>query len=421
MTTITKENLTDSLLASVALNGNEAKAKAVSLIRENGFPTTKHEEYKFTNIHKKIEAKIQSYQQTKPMALTAETVNEALIPNLDADVLVFNNGQYDPELSRTGSDYSVSIVTADSAAPFAIKDLYNDSFWALNTASYLSGVHIEIPKNKALQKPVVLLNLLKGNEGQIITPKVWIEGAENTEAVFIELGKSLDEQPYFLNGSVEIKAAANSHIHYYRVQNQSSEALEVSNLLTDIHRDATFTSFVLSLEGDMIRNNVTLNLLDTGCEGNMYGLYLLGDKTHVDNHTNVDHTKPHCESNELYKGVLADRSRGVFNGKIFVREDAQKTNAFQQNNNILLSDDATVNTKPQLEIWADDVKCSHGCTTGQLDEEALFYLQARGIDKKQGKAMLLYAFAGDVIEHLKVEAFKEYCIDLVQKKLGTNF
>jgi Fe-S cluster assembly protein SufD len=153
----------------------------------------------------------------------------------------------------------------------------------------------------------------------------------------------------------------------------------------------------------------------------MYGLYLLDGKTHVDNHTNVDHTKPHAESNELYKGVLADRSRGVFNGKIFVRQDAQKTNAFQQNNNILLSEDATINTKPQLEIWADDVKCSHGCTTGQLDEEALFYLQARGIGKIQAKGLLLYAFAGEVLEHISDKNFRNYLDSLVQERLGSSF
>jgi Fe-S cluster assembly protein SufD len=171
----------------------------------------------------------------------------------------------------------------------------------------------------------------------------------------------------------------------------------------------------------MVRNNLSLNLLDSGCEGNMYGLYLLNGKTHVDNHTNVDHTKPHAQSNELYKGVLADSSRGVFNGKIFVRQDAQKTNAFQQNNNILLSEDAIVNTKPQLEIWADDVKCSHGCTTGQLDEEALFYLRARGLGKEQAKGMLLYAFTGEVMDHIADEAFQNHIVSIVQNRLGSNF
>jgi len=171
----------------------------------------------------------------------------------------------------------------------------------------------------------------------------------------------------------------------------------------------------------MVRNNLSLNLLGSNSEGNMYGIYLLNGKTHVDNHTNVDHTIPHAESNEMYKGIFDAQSRGVFNGKIFVRQDAQKTNAFQQNNNVLLSDDAIVNTKPQLEIWADDVKCSHGCTVGQLDEEALFYLQARGIGKVQAKGLLLYAFAGEVMENIEEESFKNHVVGLIQDRLGSKF
>ena len=153
----------------------------------------------------------------------------------------------------------------------------------------------------------------------------------------------------------------------------------------------------------------------------MFGIYLLNGKTHVDNHTIVDHTFPHAESNELYKGILADQSRGVFNGKIFVRQAAQKTNAFQQNNNILLSEDAIINTKPQLEIWADDVKCSHGCTVGQLDEEALFYLQARGIDKTTARGLLLYAFAGEVLEKIELESLRTFITTKIQERLGSKF
>jgi Fe-S cluster assembly protein SufD len=197
--------------------------------------------------------------------------------------------------------------------------------------------------------------------------------------------------------------------------------IEVSNLVTDIQKDSQFTSTQITLSGDMVRNNMTLNLLGSNSVGNMYGIYLLNGKTHVDNHTNVDHTIPHAESNELYKGILADQSRGVFNGKIFVRQIAQKTNAFQQNNNILLSEDAIINTKPQLEIWADDVKCSHGCTVGQLDEEALFYLQARGIDKITARGLLLYAFAGEVLDKIEVESLQKFIINQIQERLGSNF
>jgi Fe-S cluster assembly protein SufD len=248
---------------------------------------------------------------------------------------------------------------------------------ALNNLSFEDGVYIKVPRNQKVEKPILFLFLNQTNNGQVITSRILIEVEDNAEVTFLEDSVSLDDKSYFSNMVTEIKVGQNSQVHYNRLQNESKNSISVNNTETDIHRDAVFTSVVVSLSGDMVRNNLSLNLMDSGCEGNMYGLYLLNGKTHVDNHTNVDHTKPHAQSNELYKGVLADSSRGVFNGKIFVRQDAQKTNAFQQNNNILLSEDAIVNTKPQLEIWADDVKCSHGCTTGQLDEEALILFKSK--------------------------------------------
>lgn len=417
MTTITKDNLSENFFAALSSPKDEA---ALNLLKDKGLPTTKNEEYKFTAITKKIESEITDFNQASPALISNEDIQGAAIPDLDAYTLVLNNGRYDATHSHLPvSGFSLSEITDN--APFKITDINDDNYMALNQISYQKGIYIQIPKNTVLDKPVMVLNYVQASSGQVISPKIWIEGAENTEAIFMEKTISLDENPYFLNGSIEVKTSSNSHLHYYRIQNHSKQALEVNSFHADVHRDATFTSFVLSLQGNMIRNNTSLNLLGSGCVGNMYGLYILNGKAHVDNHTNVDHTQPHCDSNELYKGILADSSRGVFNGKIFVRQDAQKTNAFQQNNNILLSEDATINTKPQLEIWADDVKCSHGCTTGQLDEEALFYLRARGIGKEQARALLLYAFAGDVIEHIKVDAFKEYCVNLIHKTLGTNF
>jgi len=394
----------------------------MNLLRDNGLPTTKNEEYKFTAISKKIASEIRDFSQASPVLISDQDIQTALIPGLDAYVLVLNNGRYDANHSTLPKQgFNLSEITEGETAPFMITDINKDSFMVLNKVSYQKGIYIKLPKSTVLDKPIFVLHFVQASSGQVISPKIWIEGGEHTEAVFLEKTVSIDDNPYFLNGSIEVKTEANAHLHYYRIQNHSKQAIEVNSFHTDVHRDATFTSFVLSLQANMIRNNTSLNLIGSGCVGNMYGLYILNGSAHVDNHTNVDHTQPHCDSNELYKGILADSSRGVFNGKIFVRQDAQKTNAFQQNNNILLSEDAIINTKPQLEIWADDVKCSHGCTTGQLDEEALFYIRARGIGKEQARALLLYAFAGDVIEHIKVDAFKEYCVDLIHETLGTNF
>ena len=341
----------------------------------------------------------------------------------EGDLLVFNNGFFERELSTISNNgYTLSLISdAKPELLGKIAATEKDPFVALNNISFGDGIYLKVSKNQKVEKPILFLFLNQSNDGQVIHSRILIEVEDNAEVTFLEDSVSLDDKIYFSNMVNEIKVGQNSQVHYNRLQNESKNAIKVNNTETDIHRDAVFTSVVISLSGDMVRNNLSLNLLDSGCEGNMYGLYLLNGKTHVDNHTNVDHTKPHAQSNELYKGVLADNSRGVFNGKIFVRQDAQKTNAFQQNNNILLSEDAIVNTKPQLEIWADDVKCSHGCTTGQLDEEALFYLRARGLGKEQAKGMLLYAFTGEVMDHISDEAFQNHIENIVQNRLGSNF
>jgi Fe-S cluster assembly protein SufD len=425
MTTLTKNKATDLVLAQIpVLNSFQSlREDSHAILREYGLPHAKEEEYKFTGLSKKIEQSIADFSPASTVDLSLETVQSHIFEGFDGDTIVFNNGRFEPELSNLqGQTYElIPLNVSDPSNLGKIAKIEKDPFVALNSASFEDGIYIKVGRNKQVEKPILLLFFNQALKGQVISPRILIEVEDNSEVSFLENSISLDEEAYFCNTVTEIKVSQNAHVHYSRLQNESKKAITVNNFETDIHRDATFTSVVVSLSGDMLRNNLSLNLLDSGCEGNMYGLYLLDGKTHVDNHTNVDHTKPHAESNELYKGILADRSRGVFNGKIFVRQDAQKTNAFQQNNNILLSEDATVNTKPQLEIWADDVKCSHGCTTGQLDEEALFYLQARGIGKVQAKGLLLYAFVGEVLENITDDSFKQHIENLVQARLGSSF
>jgi Fe-S cluster assembly protein SufD len=432
MTLITKKNPADLFLGLLSHDSalhhfSSLKNEAVQIMQQKGLPHSKEEEYKYTPISRRIENSITEYRPASPAPLKAEQVAMERIPNMDADVIVFNNGKFEPQLSDWNeNDFRVNLLSevseeAKSRGFGRIANLSKDPFTALNTALFEDGVFIDIPDGKYLSKPLLLLSFNQAQEGQTIFPRVFIQVGKNAEVTLIEKVISLDEEVYFLNDVTEINVLENSHLYYYKLQEENRKAIEVSNFETDIHRNGTFSSAVISLQGGMIRNNLNLNLLGTGCEGNMYGIYLLNGKTHVDNHTNVDHIQPHSESNELYKGILGDNSRGVFNGKIFVRKEAQKTNAFQQNNNILLSEDATVNTKPQLEIWADDVKCSHGCTAGQMDDEALFYLQARGIGKEKAKGLLLYAFAGEVLDNIKNEAFREYCSKLIQERLGSDF
>lgn len=402
---------------------SDLRKSSTDFLEKTGLPAIKEEEYKFTSITKKLENSISDFSLAKKSDLNSETVQSHVFGGFEGDLLVFNNGIFEKDLSTISNNgYTLSLISdAKPELLGKIAKTEKDPFVALNNAIFQDGVYLKVPKNQKIEKPILFLFLNQSNDGQVIHSRIFIEVEDNAEVTFLEDSVSLDDKTYFSNMVTEIKVGQNSQVHYNRLQNESKNAITVNNTETDIHRDSVFTSVVVSLSGDMVRNNLSLNLLDSGCEGNMYGLYLLNGKTHVDNHTNVDHTKPHAQSNELYKGVLADSSRGVFNGKIFVRRDAQKTNAFQQNNNILLSEDAIVNTKPQLEIWADDVKCSHGCTTGQLDEEALFYLRARGLGKEQAKGMLLYAFTGEVMDHISDEAFKNHIVNIVQNRLGSNF
>ncbi|PZX51910.1 Fe-S cluster assembly protein SufD [Algoriphagus chordae] len=422
MSTLIKQDILVELLGNTGIGFEEARAAGKEAFQAQGLPTNKSEEYKFTAITKKIEQSIQNFASAEAFEVTADQVKANVFESYEGDVLVFANGQFLPALSSTIEGVEVALLSEKANTPLgSVAKPEKDPFCALNQSSFDAGIFISVAKKAQIQKPILLLNFFKANAGQVIQPRVWIEAGDFAEVSFINHSVNLSDTPYFVNKVVEVKGGINTQIRYYKLQNEGKNAIEVSNIETDIQKDGRFTSVNISLSGEMVRNNLSINILGSNSEGNMYGLYLLNGKTHVDNHTNVDHTVAHAESNELYKGILADSSRGVFNGKIFVRQDAQKTNAFQQNNNILLSEDAVVNTKPQLEIWADDVKCSHGCTTGQLDEEALFYLQARGIAKDQAKGLLLYAFAGEVMAHIKDESFREYCIAQVQERLGSNF
>jgi Fe-S cluster assembly protein SufD len=411
----------DQLVAHT--NFTHLRTKGLDLLKEKGLPVLKEEEYKFTPISKKLEQSIVNFATAQKIQLSEEIIKTHIFEGFEGDIIVFNNGVFDASVSSV-SQNGYTLETLSGSQPELLGQIAKtekDPFVALNNVFFEDGIYLKVGKNQKVDQPVLFLYFNQANKGEAITPRLLIEIEAGAEVKFLENTISLDEEAYFSNPVTEIKVGKNANVHYSRFQKENRKSISVNNFEVDILKDATFTSVLISLEGDMLRNNLSLNLLDSGCEGNMYGLYLLNGKTHVDNHTNVDHIKPHCQSNELYKGVLADSSRGVFNGKIFVRQDAQKTNAFQQNNNILLSENAIVNTKPQLEIWADDVKCSHGCTTGQLDEEALFYLQARGIGKENARGLLLYAFAGEVLEHITVEPFKEYCLGLVQERLGSNF
>jgi Fe-S cluster assembly protein SufD len=268
---------------------------------------------------------------------------------------------------------------------------------------------------------VYIYNIVDAKTNNILSqPRVLIYVSQNAQVIFAETYATIGKSESFINQVTEVVVEQDALLEYYRIQNDASHANQVNTTHIRQIGKSLVNTVTVSLDGGIVRNNLNIAMEAEHSESHFYGLYFLKGNTHVDNHTVVDNVKPHCESNELYKGVVDDSSTAVFNGKIFVQKDAQKTNAYQSNKNLLLSNNASVNTKPQLEIFADDVKCSHGCTVGQLDEEAFFYLRSRGISEKSAKSLLIHAFAVDILEHIKPEKVRAYVDQLIAERLGVE-
>lgn len=422
-------NTTDNIITG--FDNFELKSDALAEVRtnafdsflKNGFPTTRHEEWKYTSV-KDIAEKLNLATKGVSAGLLKEsTVNELMFAGKDVTLLVFENGLFQESLSSPlPNDYiikNLASVRNDAAVKQylgKIAQSENETFVALNTAFVNDGVFIHVPAKKVVDKPVHILYVNSGSE-PAITRNLVIAEPESSIQLF-ESYHSLDETCEGLSTNVtEVVVKRNGNVTWVKAQLENELTSQISFTQVEQEQDSRFSSTVVTTGGHLVRNNLHIRLNGTNSNAHMYGLYLLSGEQLCDNHTLVDHAMPHCESNELYKGVLGGKSTGVFNGKIFVRQDAQKTNAYQSNKNILLSDDAQMNTKPQLEIFADDVKCSHGTTTGQLDDEALFYLRARGIGEQSARTLLNIAFAADVLNHIELEALKQNLQSIAEEKL----
>lgn len=404
------------------------RKSAFHTLKGKGFPAQKDEEYKFTNFTKALEKNIDFNSSKATVGISASQAESVRIKNFDAYNLVFVNGKFSAELSDQVSIEGVEVSTFEDATknnPDTLAQYFGtqaniekDAFVALNTAFSQNGVFISVDANTVVDKPIALYFIGDGSTNQSIynIRNLMVVG-KSAQVTLLEKFDTLGAEKSFTNVVNEFFVSENSHAKYFKIENDTDNTYHISNVSVAQEGHSNFTANTIALNGAMVRNNLDIKLNGEGCEAYMNGLYVLEGKTHVDNHTVVDHIEPNSYSNELYKGIMNDKSKGVFNGKIFVRQAAQKTNAFQSNKNILLTNDATVNTKPQLEIWADDVKCSHGCTTGQLDKDALFYLQARGIRKEHARAILLNAFASDVIENLEIEALQAYVEEIIAARL----
>jgi Fe-S cluster assembly protein SufD len=397
------------------------KAAIQRFSNDVNFPTRRNEDWKYTNVTQLLQP---LYEQPKLVDIAAEDIKSFLFEGVDAYVLVFVNGTYNKELSSK-EELSKKIIVQDISSGLQEDGLTKattseylnkwaneatNSFRVLNTAFAQNGIYMYVPDGLVLDRPVHILNISHTEEeATVISPQKIIVAGKNSKLTVIETYHHLtnSQQTYFTNTVTQLVLKRNAIVDHYRIQDENETAYFINNTEIEQLRDSTYSSYALDLGGKLVRNNLSSILKDSGTTTNFYGLYVGVNKQHIDNQTFIDHAYPHCDSNELYKGILMDKSQGVFNGKIMVRKDAQKTNAFQQNHSLVLSKTAKMNSKPQLEIFADDVKCSHGATIGQLNKEALYYMRSRGLSEKEAVSILKQAFLTEITELIKIDPVKE--------------
>ena len=404
------------------------RAEALSQFLATGFPTKKDEEYKYTDLSEAVN-KQYSLTPKQEFHITKEQLDQLHLGEEHFDFIVFVNGKFQKALSKISVE-NAEFLTLNNAFS-SNKDLVekyfnqikpkNTAFTALNDALYSDGFFLFVPKNTVIEKPIHLFYISENQDENVFyTTRNLLIVEEGAKVEVIESHHNFDETYTFTNSVTEIFVGKNAKADWHKLQNDSQTTYLVDSTFAKQERDSLATVNTFAFGGKLVRNN--LDFIHTGENINsfMNGITIIGNEQLVDHHTAVHHNEPNCESYQNYKGVIKDKAHGVFNGKVFVNKIAQKTNAYQQNNNILLSEGATIDTKPQLEIFADDVKCSHGCTVGQLNDEALFYLRARGISKKEAQALLLYAFANDAMENIDIEPLKLKVAKLLAEKLEVN-
>ena len=403
---------------------HDVRRNAIAYINENGFPTKKFEEWKYTNPANILKNDYVQAFTARENDLNGIDVSEVLAES-NANVLVFVNGRYESSLSRIVSK-GEGIFVGNFAEAYSLhKELINKhfselaknekgAFTAMNTAFANEGAVVYAADNVQIKEIIRIINIADARKGTYLSQprNIFITGV-NAKAMISEEFFTFGENPSLTNMVTEVYCGKGSMLEHYKIQNDGDNALHVGSTQIRQDADSHYSNTTISWGGKIIRNNLQAEFAGNNTECHFFGLYLLSGKQHVDNHTLADHAMPHCYSNELYKGIIADKATGVFNGRIMVRPDAQKTNAYQSNKCILLSEDAMNYSKPQLEIFADDVKCSHGATTGQLSDEEMFYLRSRGIPENEARAILLKAFAEDVIDTIK----DDYLKNKLDKKL----
>ncbi len=402
--------------------------KAISHFDTLGFPTIKMEEWRFTNLAEFLKTDYSLIMENRDAHVDVEKFFRCEVRDLDTYTAVLLNGWFMYKNSPLTTLPNGTIIGSLSHAlvqfPELVKkhfasyaDTENDAFNALNTAFAQDGIFIYVPDHVQVDKPIQIINILNTQESVLVQPRNLVIAGKGSKLTLVHCDDIFSNVPTFTNSLTEIFVDEDASVDHYKMQNNNNHSAMIATTYFHQESNSTVSTNTITLNGGLIRNNLNIAINGEGCESNLYGIYLVDKNQLVDNHTFVDHIKPGCTSRELFKGVVDNKAKAVFSGKILVRKDAQKTNAFQTNRNILLTDDATINTKPHLEIYADDVKCSHGATVGQLDPESMFYMRSRGISEESARMLLMYAFADEVITKISIDALREKICQMVNKRL----
>ena len=402
---------------------------AFNHLLDSGFPTKRDEEWRFTDINPILSESFTLAESDKIADIKKSDIEHLIFKDWSGPKLVFIDGIFAGNLSELNlNQVGITIDSLDALLEkdqqslldtFASFNTFSENaFSALNTAFIKDGAVIKLEKDVVAEEPIHLLYIAtEQNKAQLINPRNLIFLLENSQVTIVESHFSLSNGQYFNNPVTEIRIAENARLNHIRIQNESENAFHIGSIFVDQKQKSNYFSTSLTFGGKIARNNIYTNLDGEGIEAILNGLYMGHGNQLIDNHTFIDHAKPHCESHELYQGILTDDANGVFSGKIMVHPDAQKTDAKQSNNCLLLSDEARINSKPQLEIYADDVRCTHGATVGQLNEDAIFYLRSRGISEQRAKNILTYAFAEQVVEGIGIDSVRDYVDNIILSRL----
>ena len=380
-------------------------------------PTRRSERWKYSPISKLLTKSLKSCAGEN--VVWPEAIMPNPVPHLNAYLMVFRNGFFVSSLSDLPYADGVICTSASQSEYEAIDGTYHEKEWvgAMNAAYHQDGAYIKIDKGVVLDRPIIIHHLTNGEDIASL-PRHSVILGDGAEADIILWNSATEDSSGMCNGIFEAHVGKNASLRLEKVCNEHGDIYNFSHESIRQERDSRFVTNNFTVRGSWVRNELCIKSQGEGTDSVFNGAYMPADSDHVDNHTTMDHAFPNCTSSEMYKGIMYDKSTGVFNGKIYVRLDAQKTAAFQQNSNIVASKGATINTKPELEIYADDVKCSHGCTVGQFDEEAMFYLNARGIDEESAKSLLVQAYIGDVLNSVKYEEIKNEVVRLYSERHG---